>query len=305
MYIGEPTERGIEYLVLELVANSIDQYLAGEVTRVRVKLQKDGSITVIDDGAGLPFDVQGDDGLSLAESWITSVHHTPTADYHSPHVHLNPHGIGLITVNALSSSMRVTSHRAGKLWEQRFSRGKALAPPMASPSRGRGTSITFTPDREIFEAFRARQEVLRRILFERAHIIPGIKLCLNQEAFYAPGGLGDYVKLVGEHQHACGEPYRFLRIAHEQDGIRVEAAACGSAGNCQWHSWCNGLSTDLHGAHVDGFKDVLRRMKWKPALAVIHVLMTRPLYAGPSRRKLHNPEVRGLVRRKILAKFGE
>lgn len=307
MYIGGVDSYGMEHLVFELVANSIDQFLAGKVTRVGLSM--DGStISVIDDGPGLPFDESGDGTLSLAECWLTRHHQTPTADGHTPHIHLNASGIGLISVAALSRELKIVSHRHGRVWEQAFHRGHPTRPPVSSASSERGTELTFTPDPEIFEEAQVRIPMLRRRLFDCALLFPGLVLHFHRETFHAPGGLADYVAFLAARpwrRLPLYGPVRSFHLRAEADGVRIEAAAYGTEerGECEWMSWCNGSLTGMHGTHVDGFRDALRGGKWTPAAAAINVIMTHPHFAGPSRDKLNNPYVRKLVRDAVLAKL--
>lgn len=302
MYIGDPYEGGIEHLIYELVANSIDLFLSGKATKVHVAINGT-EISVSDDGPGLPFDHVEMNSVSKAVHWLTHLHDTPTADGHAPHVHLNATGVGLVLVNALSSSLTVVSHRNGTRWKQHFAKGEIVGAPEASVSSAKGTSITFTADLDVLEASLPRMHVLRRRLFDVAHLFPGMKVQLGDETFHAPGGLADYVQfLASQNEDPChaSTPSRLLHVRHESDELTVEAAAVGSSAKCQWLSWCNGTGTRLHGTHVDGFRDALRRKDWTPAVAMISVIMKQPRFSAPMRSKVVNAELRGQVRRVVL-----
>jgi DNA gyrase subunit B len=307
MYIGDPYEGGIEHLIYELVANSVDLFLSGTATQVGVTING-SEISVGDDGPGLPFDQAEMNSVSKAEHWLTWLHHTPTADGHAPHVHLNATGMGLAVVNALSSSLMVVSHRNGTRWEQRFAKGELVGTPTTSVSSAKGTSITFTADRDVLQASLPRMHVLRRRLFDVAHLFPGMRVQLGDETFCAPGGLADYAQfLASQNEDLChaSETPRLLHVRHESDELTVEAAATGSSAKCQWLSWCNGTGTRLHGTHVDGFRDALRRRGWTPAVAMISVIMKEPRFSAPMRAKVVNAELRGQVRQVVLEALKE
>ncbi|MFC5454545.1 hypothetical protein [Prosthecobacter fluviatilis] len=300
MYIGDTGPRGIAHLVNELVANGLDQYLAGQASRIDIT-HRGSSICVSDDGAGLPYDVPGTEEKTLAETFFTELHDTPTADGHSPHVHLNPGGVGLIVMTALSSKVEVVSHRAGFRWQQRFENGCAVSSPRKTVSSDRGTSITFAPDETVLSANTPSWPLIRRKFFETAHLFPGVILGLQRETFHAQGGLLDLVKFFSckDDTLLSTADQPSLQVDFEMDGIHINAAAYGTAKTCQWLSWCNGLSTSQHGTHVAGFKDALRSVAWTPAAAMIHVLMKQPAFNAPTKSSLATKHVQKVVRNAI------
>ncbi|WP_395751527.1 hypothetical protein [Prosthecobacter sp.] len=299
MYVGDPGPCAVAHLVHELVANGLDQYLAGHARRINVTHQG-AAICVSDDGAGLPFDEPGAEGRSLAETFFTEYHQTPTADGHSPHVHLNAGGIGLIVVTALSTTVEVVSHRRGFRWQQQFENGCAVSSPQKTPSTDRGTRITFVPDAKTLLSSSPSWSLIRRKLFDTAHLFPGLILGLQEEIFHAPRGLIDLAEFITAKEEPFSNPDQpALKVDIEVDGIHVNAAACGTAEKCHWLSWCNGIATSLHGTHVAGFKDALRAEKWTPAAAMIHVLMKQPRFSAPTRASLTNEHVRKVVRQAI------
>ncbi len=302
MYIGDTGPRGLEHLIHELVANGLDQYLAGKATRIGVTYRDGHSICVSDNGEGLPFDVPASGSRTLAETYFTELHATPTADGHSPHVHLNAGGVGLIVVSALSSVVEVVSHRAGFCWQQRFEKGYATAPLRQTKSTGRGTSITFVPDAEVMSSQPPRWSVVRRRLFDAAHLFPGLILGLQEEVFHAPGGLLELAEFdSSEMDEVFTSPDQAVfKLNVELDDIQINAAAFGTAKACRWRSWCNGMSTVQHGTHVAGFKDALKSAGWTPAAAMIHVLLKRPEFSAPTKSSLSTKHVRSVVRRAVL-----
>lgn len=302
MYIGDAGPRGVEHLIHELVANGLDQYLAGKADRIGVSRNNGHSICVSDNGEGLPFDVLTSGGRTLAETYFTELHASPTADGHSPHIHLNAAGVGLIVVSALSSVVEVVSHRAGFRWEQRFEKGHAATPLRKTKSSARGTSITFVPDAEVMSAQAPRWSMVRRRLFDTAHLFPGVMLGLQEETFHAPGGLLDLAEFESSEQDedlTSAKPSAF-KLNVELDDVHINAAACGTAKSCRWRSWCNGMPTARHGTHVSGFKDALKSAGWTPAAAMIHVLLKRPEFSAPTKSSLTTKHVRSVVRRAVL-----
>lgn len=308
MYVGDIGERAVAHLVYELVANSIDQFLVGQATRISVQIADDTGITVSDDGPGLPYDVAETDGSSLAESYFLSLHNSPTADGHVPHVHLSSLGLGLVIVNALSEEVRVVTHRAGRRWEQLFLNGRPVADPQSVPSDARGTSVCFRPDVGVLRAKAPRLQVLRRKFFDAVHLHPGLRIQLNEESFVSSSGLADLVEFLGPAD-AWPAEVRTFSANMELEGLTVQAAATGAtSSDTSWRSWVNGAETRLGGTHVQGFQDALRRAKWKPDTAMIHVLMTRPQFATPTRAKLETAPVRKQVREALvplISKFAE
>jgi DNA gyrase subunit B len=302
MYIGDTDQRGVEHLIHELVANGLDQYLAGKATRILVSWHDGHSICVADNGEGLPFDVPASGGRTLAETYFTELHATPTADGHSPHVHLNASGVGLMVVSALSSVVEVASHRAGVCWEQRFEKGHTASPLRQTKSSERGTSITFIPDAEVMSAQAPRWPMVRRKLFDTAHLFPGMLLGLQEETFHAPGGLLDLAEFdSSEKDEVFTRPDQAaFKLNVELDDVQINAAACGTAKTCHWRSWCNGMPTIQHGTHVAGFKDALKSAGWIPATAMIHVLLKRPEFSAPTKSWLTTKHVRSVVRRAVL-----
>ena len=297
MYIGDPGAAGVERLIYELVANGIDQFLANTARKIGVKETAGNVITVSDDGPGLPYDQLLPSGISLPEHWLTEIHNTPTADNHSPHVHLYSGGAGLIVVNALSKSLRVVTHRAGIRWEQRFAKGRTAIRPTQRESSGRGTTISFVIDPSVLRAQSPRWPQVRRKLFDTAHLFPGVLLGCGQEIFHAANGLTDLATFAAaEPDSVRHEGGRLVSIDEQLDGVRVRAAIAGEGKDTQWTSWCNGNQTVLHGSHVDGLRDALRRAKWVPKVAMINVLMTGAHFAGPTKDHLCVLQIREIVR---------
>jgi DNA gyrase subunit B len=304
MYFGSTDSRAMELFVYELVANVLDAYLAGKATFVSVNL--DGNtITVVDDGAGLPFDLPSDImGVSLATNSLTTLHFTGTEDGHAPHVHVKyANGMGLAVLNAASSAMKIQSWRDGVRWEQRFRKGIALdVPTIIDRGNHRGTSIEITPDREIFKGAKLRPNMIRWHLFETAHLVQGIEIRFGRERFYAPEGLVQllpFIDIDKSYLAANNLPFhRTLKV----DGALIDAVACGrlTSKEPKIYSWVNGGMSESGGSHVDGFLTALDELGWNPAVVMIHVVMFDPAFAGPTKAKLDVPTIAELVRSTLV-----
>jgi DNA gyrase subunit B len=298
MYFGCTTERGVVHVVNELVSNGIDLFLHDSAQRVSVAVDGD-TINYSDDGPGLPYDVPGAGNISFAEHYLTRYHTTPTADDHAPHIHLLSHGLGLVCVNAVSEHLTVKTWRSGRLWEQHFARGLPVhSPQIVEQGCGKGTCISFRLDSEVFKAKLPCARTLRRLIFEAAHLFPGITLALGREVFHAPNGLADLASLyyLRVEPSQWQEPVPFALHACCDD-VEVNVGILGeTSAEPFFRSWANGSSTGLHGTHLDGLRDALRSVQWVPAVAMIHVIMHQPEFAGPTRCRLANPLVRKIVR---------
>jgi DNA gyrase subunit B len=302
MYFGRTDSFGTEQFVYELVANALDCYLSGTATFVSVEIEK-GTITVVDDGSGLPFDLPSQiAGVSLATEFLTTIHSTGSRDGHAPHVHARSiDGVGLAILNAASSQMKIQSWRDGVRWEQRFERGMPLCQPIII-DRGtdRGTRIEITPDPELFKGSQPRLDVVRRNLFETAHLIKGIEIRLNRERFYAPQGLVQMLPFMGANLDPYDRYANFLpfHTTVKSDRVLIDAVACGSIAKKQptIYSWVNGGVSIEDGSHVNGFLKALKQVNWRPAFVMIHVVMFDPEFAGPTKTKLVAPKIAKIVR---------
>lgn len=275
MYFGEVNSRGVVHVINELVSNGIDLYLQGSASRVGIQVS-DKSITYSDDGPGLPYDVAGPNGVSLAEHYLTDYHDTPTADQHAPHIHLLSRGLGLMCVNAASAWLEVSTWRAGCLWVQRFRQGlPAERAQIMERGTGTGTVIRFRLDSEVFCELLPAPDLLRKLMFEAAHLFPGVALTLNQETFLAPRGLADLASLyhVSSTTSLFSTPQAF-HFNDRSNDVQIHVGLIGetqSATLCR--SWVNGSVTCRHGTHVQGLCDALRASNYRPAIAMIHVVM--------------------------------
>ncbi|MBH8566291.1 hypothetical protein I8748_29745 [Nostoc sp. CENA67] len=298
MYFGSTGDRGVEQFVYELVANVIDAFLVNQATFVNVEINE-AIISVTDDGLGLPFDEPSDEnGVSLATKFLTRIHWTGSHDEHAPHVHIISLGVGLACLNAASLQLNVQSWRSGALWEQRFIRGFAQdAARIIEQGNGRGTSIEVIPDPQLFGEAKPRLGVIRRALFETAHLYSGFKIGFNGERFHASQGLQMLGFMLLDPLCLYNEPHtRPFHITLHYENVFIEAAAFGKGrSQTQTFSWVNGAGTPEHGSHVEGFSQALEEVGWNPSLKLIHVIMYDPQFAGPTRNKLDVPYIQKVI----------
>ncbi|MFI4861094.1 MAG: ATP-binding protein [Phycisphaerales bacterium JB063] len=297
MYIGDTNEHGIRQLIFELVANGIDQFLAGRATQVSVDFRNDLEISVVDDGPGLP--AYGEDSDAI-DQWFMHYHNSPSATGHAPHVHLSHLGSGLVVINALSESLEVTSTREQQAWTLKFSRGELVNKQRTNqPNTPPGCRYRFIPDREIFQSARPRESVLRSMLLEAVHLHPGLTIGFRDERFRAASGMGDLIQLIARNtgfgSMGYRDPFHFRKTLH---GVSINAAAMGCAQDdpTYYLSWANGIRTPGHGDHHLGLHDALSEMGWKPSAALISVIFHDARFAGPTRDRLIAPHVREIVR---------
>ncbi|MBD2181139.1 hypothetical protein H6S82_02920 [Planktothrix sp. FACHB-1355] len=294
MYFGSVGARGVEQFVYELVSNVLDFYLVDRATFVNIKL--DGAtISVVDDGPGLPFDEPSDlEGISLATKFLTHVHQIRSQDEHAPHVHMTTLGLGIAPLNVASVRLTVQSWRSGILWEQRFVRGVAQSSVTAvEQGNGRGTSIEIIPDPEIFGQAKPRLGVVRRALFEAAHLFSGLRIGFDEERFYAPTGLQMLGFMFLDPLSLSINPNTLpFHLTLRYQNVFIETAIFGEKrAPTRIFSWVNGARTPDGGSHVEGLFQVLKEVGWKPALTLIHVVMFEPELAGPMRTKLDVPHI--------------
>jgi len=334
MYIGSTGSRGLHHLIYEVVDNSVDEALADRATLVEVTLHPDNSVTVRDDGSGIPVDVMADQGLPALTVVLTKLHAGGKFGGDGYKVSGGLHGVGVSVVNALSEYLVAEVHRGGKIWRQDFARGEPTTElKKLGPTKQTGTTITFLPDLEIFEEVEWSTETLEQRLRETAFLTRGLRIVLTDERaggeqveFKYDGGIRDFVAYVNEAKDPVHKHIVFFEGA-TGDG-QVEVAM-------QWNtkyvesvfSFANNINTHEGGTHLSGFKAALTRtlndyarkkelLKEKDEnlegedvreglAAVISVKLTDPQFEGQTKTKLGNPWVRGLVEQTVNAKFGE
>src|SRR6476646_5091289 len=339
MYIGSTGSRGLHHLVFEVVDNSVDEAMAGRADHVEVTLHPDNSVTVSDNGSGIPTDVMKDQGLPAVTVVLTKLHAGGKFGGEGYKVSGGLHGVGVSVVNALSEWLKVDVKRDGKVFHQEFARGEPTTDlKKTGPTKETGTTITFLPDLEIFDELEWSSEILVQRLRETAFLTKGLRIVLIDERegeerheFYAEGGIRDFVAYVNDQKDPVHKHVIYFEGAANGDSDadgQVEVAM-------QWNtlyvesvfSFANNINTHEGGSHLSGFKSALTRtlndyarknglLKEKEEnlegedvreglAAVISVKLAVPQFEGQTKTKLGNPWVRGLVEQTVNVKLAE
>ncbi len=330
MYIGDIGERGLHHLVYEVVDNSIDEALAGYCTDIKVVINEDNSITVEDNGRGIPVGIHEQEGKSALEVVLTILHAGGKFSKNSYKVSGGLHGVGVSCVNALSTQLIATVHRDGKIHQMTFSRGAATSELKIIGTTDRtGTTIQFKPDGDIFTATEYRYEILAARLRELSFLNKGVNLDLTDrrerdengeflhEHFYSENGLKGFVEYLDESrgQKIIDE---IIYIDTERNGTPVEVAMqYNDSFSENVHSYVNNINTIEGGTHLTGFRRALTRTMKKYAeengmltkvkfdisgddfreglTAVVSVKVAEPQFEGQTKTKLGNDEVSAAV----------
>ncbi len=326
MYIGDTGSYGLHHLVFEVVDNSVDEAMAGYCDKIEVTIHEDNSVTVKDNGRGIPVDVHPEYKKPAAEIVMTVLHAGGKFEKKAYKYSGGLHGVGVSVVNALSEWLILEVHRGGKVYRQTYERGKPTSQFMCvGDSQQRGTIITFKPDPEIFETTEFSWDVLSSRLRELAFLNSGLKITLidervdppKRETFYYEGGITEFVKKLNENKGPLfKEP---IYIKGEKSGVVVEVALqYNSSYKEQIFSFVNNINTREGGTHVSGFRAALTRAVVKfieenqllpknsklsisgedvreGLVAVISVKVPNPQFEGQTKAKLGNSEVRPVV----------
>lgn len=337
MYIGDTFERGYHHLVFEVVDNSIDEAMAGHCDTVSVTIHVNGSVTVEDNGRGIPTEIHPTEGVSAVEVVLTKLHAGGKFENKAYKVSGGLHGVGVSVVNALSERLTVEVKRNGKVFYQEFQRGVSQAPlKEIGTTNNRGTRVTFYPDKEIFkETDGFKYEILSSRLRELAFLNGGIKINFkdersgkSQEYFYE-GGIKSFVGHLNKTKTALfPDP---IVVQGSKDGISIEVALqYNDTYQEQVYSFANNINTIEGGTHLIGFRTALTRVVNNYAsqagliknskenlqgediregiTAVISVKIPDPQFEGQTKTKLGNSEVKGLVEQVLgerLSRFFE
>ncbi len=330
MYIGDVGVRGLHHLVYEVIDNSIDEALAGHCNNISVFINEDNSITVEDDGRGIPVDIHKKEGVSALEVVMTKIGAGGKFDKDSYKVSGGLHGVGVSCVNALSDHLKATVHRNGNIYEQEYERGKASYPvKQVGTTDQRGTIVTFTPDKTIFQqTTEYNHETLAARLRELSYLNKGITIHLvdkrNQddegndikETFHSTEGLSEFVGYLDStrEQLTAG----VISMEGEKNGIPVEVAMVYNTSYSEnLHSYVNNINTHEGGTHLSGFRrgltgtlkkyaegsGLLKNLKFDIAgddfreglTAIISVKVQEPQFEGQTKTKLGNREVSAAV----------
>ena len=330
MYIGDVGLRGLHHLVYEVVDNSIDEALAGHCDTISVTINEDNSITTEDNGRGIPVGLHKKEGVSALEVVMTKIGAGGKFDKDSYKVSGGLHGVGVSCVNALSSSLKATVFRDGKVWEQDYERGKPLSPVKeVGSSKKRGTLVTFKPDTEIFnQTIEYNYETLSQRLRELSFLNKGISLSIKDhrqkdssgeylgENFYSKDGLKEFIKFLDEHREPIVE--NVISIEGEKHDIPVEVAMIYNTSYSEnLHSYVNNINTHEGGTHLSGFRrgltstlkkyadssGLLDKLKFEISgddfreglTAIVSVKVAEPQFEGQTKTKLGNREVSSAV----------
>ena len=324
MYIGSTDARGLHHLVYEVVDNSIDEAMAGYCDRVEITLHLDNSVTVRDNGRGIPVDIHPKEGVPAVQVVMTKLHAGGKFDNTAYKVSGGLHGVGVSCVNALSEWLEVTVRQNGRRWRQRYERGVPVTELMdLGEADGHGTTVRFFPDEQIFETTEFSFPVLQKRFEELAYLNRGLQIvCVDERSnethtYHAEGGLEQFVKDLNS-----GEPGIHSIISGEglAEGVTVDFALQYNAGYKEnVHTFANNIRTTEGGTHLAGFKTALTRginayIKSQPDLvkklkgaalsgddvregltAVISVKLPQPQFEGQTKTKLGNSEITGIV----------
>jgi len=323
MYIGSTSAQGLHHLVYELVDNAIDEALAGHCDAIQVIIHLDGSVTVEDNGRGIPTDMHPTEGVSAAQVVLTVLHAGGKFDNTSYKVSGGLHGVGSSVVNALSSRLDLEIRRNGKIHTQSYERGIPLAPlAVTGETKKRGTKITFFPDGEIFETTEFSFDVLSKRLRELAFLNAGVRIKIHDERsekdhdFFYEGGIKSFVEYLNKNKNTVNPDPIYVR--GERSGVDIEIAMqYNDSYDEKVFSFANNINTHEGGTHLIGFKAALTRTmntyanannllkNVKVAIsgedlregltAVISVKISQPQFEGQTKTKLGNSEVKGYV----------
>ena len=336
MYIGDISEKGLHHLVNETVDNSIDEAMAGYCTDIEVTINEDNSITVEDNGRGIPVDMHAKLHKSALEVVMTVLHAGGKFDKGSYKVSGGLHGVGVSCVNALSSHMLSQVFRGGKIYQQEYEKGKPLYPvKVVGETDKRGTRQQFWPDPTIFTHTVYRWDIIANRMRELAFLNAGIKITLKdlrpdeegktkEEVFHAKDGLKEFVRYVDRHRTHLFDDVIYLKT--EKQGIPIEIAVMYNTDYSEnIHSYVNNINTIEGGTHLTGFRMALTRTlkayaeadptiskqieKAKVEIApedfregltaAISIKVAEPQFEGQTKTKLGNSEVQGAVQQAV------
>ena len=323
MYIGDTTTRGLHHCVYEVVDNSVDEALAGFCSEITVTLHADQSVSVSDNGRGIPVDPHPSNGRPALEVVLTVLHAGGKFDNHNYKISGGLHGVGVSVVNALSEWLEVTVYRDGREWHERFERGTPVSGLTGgTPTAKRGTTVTFRPDAEIFDEVAFSAETLGNRFREMAFLIPGLKFIFVDEAegktwtYHYEGGVSEFVAYINKgKQTLTPKP---IVIRGERDGVAVEVGFQYTDEYIErLYSFANLINTIEGGTHVAGLRSALTRginegarragvLKEKDEnlsgddlreglTCVLSVKLGNPQFEGQTKTKLGNGNVKGIV----------
>ena len=327
MYIGSTSGRGLHHLVYEIVDNAVDEALAGFCTEIQVVINPDNSITVVDNGRGIPVGINHKAGIPAVEVVFTILHAGGKFGGGGYKVFGGLHGVGASVVNALSTWLEVRIYHEGKIYQQRYERGKTMYPLKVvgdcQPDKT-GTTVVFLPDKEIFEETVYDYDILKQRLREMAFLTKGLKISLKdtregmerEKVFHYEGGIREFVSYLNRSKEALYP--EVIYCEGEKDGVMVEVAMQHNDSYTEnSYGFVNNINTPEGGTHIVGFRNALtktfndyaRKNKLlkdsEPNLsgddiregltAIVSVKIEEPQFEGQTKQKLGNSEARGAV----------
>ncbi|MSR77391.1 MAG: DNA topoisomerase (ATP-hydrolyzing) subunit B [Candidatus Omnitrophica bacterium] len=326
MYIGDTTARGLHHLVYEVVDNSIDEALAGHATKVDAVIHEDGSVSVADDGRGIPVDLHKGQKKSALEVVMTTLHAGGKFDNKSYRVSGGLHGVGVSVTNALSEWCEAVVRREGQVYRQRYEKGKPVSKvDVIGKTKERGTTVSFLADKTIFDTIHFSFDILSNRLRELAFLNKGIKISIRDERdkkdikehlFCYKGGISEFITYLNRNKNPI---HREIFYAEkEKDGVEVEVALqYNDTFSEEVFAFANNINTIEGGTHLSGFRTALTRSSNQYAknkdllkgiegnlsgqdlmeglVAVISVKVPQPQFEGQTKTKLGNGEVEGIV----------
>ena len=334
MYIGSTGARGLHHLVYEVVDNAVDEALAGRADTIDVTIHPDDSVTVTDNGSGIPVDVMPEQGLPALTVVLTKLHAGGKFGGEGYKVSGGLHGVGVSVVNALSEWLTAEVHRDGKIWRQEFARGEPTTElKKLGVAKDTGTTITFLPDGDVFEEIEWSTETLVQRLRETAFLTKGLRIVLYDERsgdekheFHYEGGIRDFVSYVNQSKDPVHKGIVYFE-GDNGDGQVEVAMQWNSSYQESVFSFANNINTTEGGTHLSGFKGALTRtlndyarakglLKEKEdnlegedvregLAAVLSVKLRDPQFEGQTKTKLGNPWVRGLVEQTVNQRLAE
>ncbi|MGI6701962.1 MAG: DNA topoisomerase (ATP-hydrolyzing) subunit B [Christensenellales bacterium] len=332
MYIGSTDERGLHHLVVEIVDNSIDEALAGYCDKICVVINADGSVTVTDNGRGIPVEIIEKEGKSAVEVVLTKLHAGGKFGGKGYKISGGLHGVGLSVVNALSDWLEVEVHQEGKKYFQRYRRGVPEAPlKETGDTELSGTKVSFFPDTSIFETVDIQYETMRTKFRELAFLNSGLEISLQDlragrersEVFMYEGGISAFVEILNKNKQPLFDKPLYLYSEYEDTKVEISIQYNDSY-NCVIYSYANNINTEEGGTHLEGFKSALTKVindygKSANVLkdeklsgddvregltAVISVKLMNPQFEGQTKTKLGNSKMRTIVSQAVIEKLG-